>query len=255
MNTTINVANCDIYLGQDGGKKVLSDIKDAKKSLKIVSPYLSPSFVDELVSLHFESVNVRLLTTDKIKENNSHLNFLRKLIKQHRIVNDEAEKTRNKWIDWCSFLLFGIVGYVIAFLLTAYFYSSIKLFYGIIPLVIAIMIRKLYQEKILQKRIFDYKYESLFPFKVFISPTYKNYYKGIFLHSKIYIIDDQIAYLGSLNFTESGMKYNYETIIKITDQESVDKIIKEFNDLFFSSTLPNHHINLFGKELFAEEIN
>lgn len=32
MNTTINVANCDIYIGQDAGKKVLSDIKDAKKN-------------------------------------------------------------------------------------------------------------------------------------------------------------------------------------------------------------------------------
>ncbi len=255
MNTTINVANCDIYLGQDAGKKVLNDIKNAKKALKIVSPYLSPSFVDELVIRHIKNVNVQLLTTDKIKENNSHHNFLSKLIIQHRIVNEEAEKTRNKWIDWCSFFLFGIIGYVAAFVLTAYFYWSIKLFYGIIPLIIAILIRKLYQEKIVQKRIYDYKYEPLFPFKVFISPTYKNYYKGIFVHSKIYIIDDQIAYLGSLNFTESGMKYNYETIIKITDQESVDKIIKEFNDLFFSSTLPNHHINLFGKELFAEEIN
>ncbi len=194
MNTTINVANCDIYLGQDTGKKVLSDIKSAKKSLKIVSPYLSSSYVNELVSLHNKNVDVQLITTDKIKDKNFHFNILRKLIIQYRIVNEEAEKTRNKWIDRCSFLLFGIAGYVIAFLLTAYFYWSIKLFYGIIPLIIAILIRKLYQEKILQKRIYDYKYELLFPFKVFISPTYKHYNKGIFLHSKIYIIDDQIAY-------------------------------------------------------------
>lgn len=255
MNTTINVANCDIYFGQDTGKKVLNDIKKAKKTLKILSPYLSSPYVNELVSLHNKNVDVKLITTDKIKDKNLHLNFLKKLIIQHRIVNEEAEKTRNKWIDWCSFLLFGIIGYVVAFALTVYFYWSIKLFYGIIPFIIAILIRKLYLEKIVQKRIYDYKYESLFPFKVIISPTYKNYHKGIFVHSKIYIIDDQIAYLGSLNFTESGMKYNYETIIKISDKESVDKIIKEFNDLFFSSTLPNHHINIFGKELFTEEIN
>ena len=254
MSTTINVANCDIYLGQDAGKKVLKDIKNAKETLKIVSPYLSHSFVSELISLHNKNVDVQLITTDKIKENNSLLNFLSKLIIQHRIVNEEAEKTRNKWIDRCSFLLFGIIGYVAAFVLTAYFYWSIKLIYAIIPLIIAILVRKLYQEKILQKRIYDYQYESLFPFKVLISPI-DNKRKEVFVHSKIYIIDDQIAYLGSLNFTESGMKYNYETIIKISDKESIDKIIKEFNDLFFSSTLPSHHINVFGKELFTEEIN
>lgn len=215
---------------------------------------MSSPYVNELVSLHNKNVDVRLLTTDKIKENNSYHDFLSKLIIQHRIVNEEAEKTRNKWIDWCSFLLFGIVGYVIAFVLTVYFYWSIKLFYGIIPFIIAILIRKLYLEKIVQKRIYDYKYESLFPFKVLISPNNKNS-EEVFVHSKFYIIDDQIAYLGSLNFTESGMKYNYETIIKITDKESVDKIIKEFNHLFSSSTFPSHHINEFGKELFTEEIN
>lgn len=254
MNTSINVTNCEIYIGQDAGKKVFNDIKNAKKTLKIVSPYLSSSYVNELVSLHNKNVDVQLITTDKIKDKNLHLNFLKKIIIQHQIVNEEAEKTRNKWIDWCSFLLFGIIGYVVAFLLTAYFYCSFKLFYGIIPLTIAILIRKLYQEKIVQKRIYDYKYESLFPFKVLISPNYRNCVE-LFVHSKFYIIDDQIAYLGSLNFTESGMKFNYETIIKITDKESVDKIIKEFNDLFFSSILPSHHINEFGKELFTEEIN
>lgn len=254
MNTSINVANCEIYIGQGAGKKVFNDIKNAKKTLKIVSPYLSSSYINELVSLYNKNVDVQLITTDKIKDKNLHLNFLKKLIIQHRIVNEESEKTRNKWIDWCSFLLFGIIGYVIAFLLTAYFYWSIKLFYGIIPLTIAILIRKLYQEKIVQKRIYDYKYESLFPFKVLISPIYKNSIE-LFVHSKFYIIDDQIAYLGSLNFTESGMNYNYEAIIKISDKESVDKIIKEFNHLFSSSTFPSHHINEFGKELFSEEIN
>ncbi len=254
MNTTIYVSNCDIYLGQDAGKKVFNDIKNAKKTLKIVSPYLSTPYVNELVSLHNKSVDIQLITTDKIKDKNLHLNILRKLIIQHRIVNEESEKTRNKWIDWCSFLLFGIIGYVVAFALIVYFYWSIKLFYGIIPLIIAILIRKLYQEKIVQKRIYYYKYEPLFPFKVLISPNNKNS-EELFVHSKFYIIDDQIAYLGSLNFTESGMKYNYETIIKISDKESVDKIIKEFNYLFSNSTFPSHHINEFGKELFNEEIN
>ena len=68
MNTSINVTNCEIYIGQDAGKKVFNDIKNAKKTLKIVSPYLSSSYVNELVSLHNKNVDVQLITTDKIKD-------------------------------------------------------------------------------------------------------------------------------------------------------------------------------------------
>lgn len=34
-----NQANCDIYIGKDAGKKRLKDIRNASKSIKVVSPY------------------------------------------------------------------------------------------------------------------------------------------------------------------------------------------------------------------------
>ena len=34
-----NGANCDIYIGKGAGKKLLNDIRNAQKSIKIVSPY------------------------------------------------------------------------------------------------------------------------------------------------------------------------------------------------------------------------
>jgi len=52
------------------------------------------------------------------------------------------------------------------------------------------------------------------------------------IHGKIYIIDNKIAYLGSLNLTTMGTKYNYETRIRITDAEAVNEINEEFYELF-----------------------
>ena len=37
MRTFFNGANCDIYIGQGAGKKLLDDITNAKRSVKIVS--------------------------------------------------------------------------------------------------------------------------------------------------------------------------------------------------------------------------
>ncbi len=45
-----NGANCDIYIGKGAGKKLLHDIRNAKASIKIVSPYLSPFLISKLIS-------------------------------------------------------------------------------------------------------------------------------------------------------------------------------------------------------------
>lgn len=47
-----NNANCDLYIGKGAGKKLIKDMHDAESEVKIVSPYLSPSLVKELIGLH-----------------------------------------------------------------------------------------------------------------------------------------------------------------------------------------------------------
>lgn len=255
MGTFINGVDCDIYIGKGAGTKLLDDIKNAKHSVKISSPYLSPSLVKQLINLNSEK-NIHLITTDTIEDyENSDKKNINKLIKQHQIKDEEAEKTRNKWIDTTRLILFGIIGYSLTLLLTAYFYRELKLMYGIIPIVLATLIFKHYQNKIKQKRIYNYQYSQLFPFKVFISPKNYSTYKNNFIHGKIYIIDDKIAYLGSLNFTKSGTEDNYETRIRITDPIAIAKILDEFNDLFHHSGLPERDIQQWGKTLYPEIIN
>ncbi len=53
-----NGAKCDIYIGKGAGKKLLLDIRNARKSIKIVSPYLSPFFISELISIRKRDLEV-----------------------------------------------------------------------------------------------------------------------------------------------------------------------------------------------------
>lgn len=256
MSTSIIGANCDIYIGKGAGEKLLDEIKNAKHSVKITSPYLSPSLVKELINLNSLEKNIHLITTDTIEDYiNSYGKNINRLIKQHQIKDEEAEKNRNKWIDTSNFILFGIIGFSLTLLLTAYFYRELKLLYGIIPIVLATLVFKFYQNKIKQKRIYNYHYSQLFPFKVFISSKNNNTYKNRFIHAKIYIIDDEIVYMGSLNFTKSGIEDNYETQIRTTDPVAVTKISDEFNNLFHHSGLPERDIQQWGKTLYHEFIN
>jgi phosphatidylserine/phosphatidylglycerophosphate/cardiolipin synthase-like enzyme len=55
---------------------------------------------------------------------------------------------------------------------------------------------------------------------------------GKFLHAKLYLIDDNTAYIGSLNFTGRGMLENYETCLKIDDEAAVKELCEYYDKLF-----------------------
>jgi phosphatidylserine/phosphatidylglycerophosphate/cardiolipin synthase-like enzyme len=255
MGTFYNGANCDIYIGKGAGKKLLEDISNAKHTVRIVSPYLSPFLIKELICLYKKGININLITTDTIEdfygaaEKNMH-----KLILQHQLKDLEAEKIRNNWIDLTKILLSCIIGITLALAWIAYFYQEIKIIYGIIPLVLIYLLRNFYKNKIKNKKIFNYTYSQLFPFKVFVSRE-NSVANTTFIHGKIYVIDDEIVYMGSLNFTGNGTRGNYETRIRTTDNEAVIKIVNEFNNLFYRAGLPERDIQFWGRELYAEPIN
>ena len=251
MGTFYNNANCDIYIGKGAGKKLLDDILNAKRTIKIISPYLSPSLIKELISLYERGINIHLVTTDTIEDfYGSYEKNIYKLINQHIILDKEAEKVRNKWIAATKILLHSTIGLTITLLLIACFYRGFELLYGFIPILILCLIRKLYKSKIKNKRIFNYRYSQLFPFKVFVSSK-----DSTFIHGKIYIIDDEIVYMGSLNFTGNGTKNNYETRIRTVDENAVTKIADEFDELFSHSGLAEKDTQHWGSQLYKEPIN
>ena len=136
----------------------------------------------------------------------------------------------------------------------ASFLKEIEVTFGVIPIAFTFLVAKLYLNKIKNKRIYSYRYSQLFPFKVFISPN-KSELSNTFIHSKIYLIDDQIAYMGSLNFTKSGTKHNYETRIRTVDSNAVKEIKEEIHQLMNHLHLPERDIQLWGKQLYSEPIN
>ncbi len=83
----------------------------------------------------------------------------------------------------------------------------------------------------------------------------QNGFGNTYLHSKIYIIDDEIAYLGSLNFTGGGTRNNYETRVRLSDAPSVQKMVGEFDYLMYGAKMPEIDIQEWGSLLYREPIN
>lgn len=250
-----NGANCDIYIGKGAGKKLLNDIRSARKSIKIISPYLSPFLIKELIKIRKRNLVVELITSDNIEDfYGSYDKNIHELINQNIETDEIAVEEREKWKDISKILTYIGFGLLIILIGVVYHFKDIKTAFGLIPIIILFLVVKLYKIKIKNKRIYTYWYSQLFPFKVYMSPD-KSDQSDMFIHSKIYLIDDQIAYLGSLNFTFSGTKHNHETRIRTEDPNAIKEIKEEIYQLMNHSHLPERDIQFWGKQLYKEPIN
>ena len=196
-----------------------------------------------------------LITSDTLDGGNGRQErSLKPLIVQHQNLDEKANTTRKhlkmlERVFWYS----SIVGLVVLILL---FYTTKNFVFFIalpVPLVLYWISRAI-KRKVRSQQIYSYSYKSLFPFKVYIAPDARRI-NDMFIHGKIYIIDGHTAYLGSLNFTESGTKYNYETRIRITDVEAVQKIDAEFEELYHHDSLAFFGIEQWGSYLYPESLN
>lgn len=255
MGMFYNGAKCDIYIGKGAGKKLLNDIRNAKESIKIVSPYLSPFLISELIELRRRNLEVQLITTDNLEDYyREDEKNIRQLIIQNRETDDEAVIQREKWRKIYKITTYSNIILIAVYIGLIYLIKEPKIAYGLIPIIVLALIAEIYSQKVKKKRIYSYWYSQLFPFKVYMSPQ-KDNDSDTFIHSKIYLIDDKIAYLGSLNFTYSGTKKNYETRIRTEDFRAIQEIKDEINQLLNHSYLPERDIQFWGKGLYDEPIN
>jgi phosphatidylserine/phosphatidylglycerophosphate/cardiolipin synthase-like enzyme len=242
-------------MGTGAGTKLLKEIGNAQRSVKISSPYLSPKMVDELVWLHEQGIKVTLITSDKFDSRSYRQEkSIQPLIIQNQHLDEEANRMRKKWLFIQKTLMVGSIALtIILAILFLTSYNSIYLFAFGIAFMLFLGSRYA-SRKTKNTKIYSYTYSTLFPFKVFIAPDSFRF-NDMFIHGKIYIIDGHTAYLGSFNFTESGTKHNYETRIRVTDIEAVRKIEEEFDALYEHPDLAFFGIEEWGKLIFNQPIN
>jgi phosphatidylserine/phosphatidylglycerophosphate/cardiolipin synthase-like enzyme len=253
MSTFCNNILCDIYIGQGSGKKLLSDISNAQRSIRIVSPFISPDLLDILIRKYKRGINVQLISM--FPQNNDSI-LGRMLINQTVTLNESAQLERQKLKKYYNILRYTQIAVILLFIIIFIFAVNIG-YNTFVPIVLGVLFvlairrkRSSLNKKADRIRIFEYSYSEVLPFKIFVNRTIEDF----FIHSKIFIIDDSIAYLGSLNFTWNGTKNSYESRVRTTDIIAISKIIEEFNDLFYSDKTCAS-IDFWGSRIYSEPIN
>lgn len=244
-----NQTKCDIYMGTGAGKKLLHEISNAQTSVKISSPYLSVSMIQELLYLHNKGIQVSLITS---------CNLQHRSLKQEKCINalikeeihfDSHAFNKKRWTKGIDIALkvIGIIALVYGCL--QYVLQNNSEYVFLIGMAITFLaVSLLFQNKAKSIKV-HYSTHPIFPLRIYVT-GYPYDYTNQFIHGKFYVIDNKIAYLGSLNFTDNGTKNNYETRIRITEPEAVKKINEEFDALLEDPDMEFLDIDEWAKEQY-----
>jgi len=243
---TIPCRSTDVHLGKNAGKPILAAMKNARESIRVMSPYLGAALVDALLEKAGEGLDVRLLTSTEFEERGEA--SARRLIIQKRHARHAARAMRALGSLAClavftAALAAAGLGYLRG-------PEQLRMAWMAAPpaLLVFLLLRSM--------RVYSYSYEPRIPMASIVSPNTDGKGKGRFLiHAKMYVIDEEIAFLGSANFTKAGFGANYESRITVRDPEAVFRLADEFDRMFANKDAEYRDISEIGRALFPEPAN
>lgn len=254
------VKTASLHIGAGAGKQLWQDIVNAKREIKLVSPYLHASLIKELINLNEKGIKVTLITTlsgNTLGEAGAY-DYRDRLIQQVKHSNRPGIKRKEMLKSLRTFMYIALFTFLALMAYTYFFYH----FYAQITLLILflatlILIGAITAE-IQNITTFRYSYNTLFPIKIFISPNNQQmlHKSKLLIHANIFLIDQEIAYIGSVNFTQDSLTQNYESLVRIEDTESLKEINREIDQLFHSSSesLESLDVAIWGKDIYAEPL-
>jgi phosphatidylserine/phosphatidylglycerophosphate/cardiolipin synthase-like enzyme len=246
LSLTINEAY--LYMGTNAGAGIYSDIAKATQNVLVISPYVSEEHIDIMLKKHAEGVQVTLVTSTDFEGNTGSKTIYKKLITQAKVTNEQTKRYRLIGLVLMYLTLFSSV----VSASTGVYLENYQLFWSLLILPFGYLIIKLLNKL----RVYSYSYQSNLPFYVMASPNVDPQTRNqTFVNSKIYIIDNQVAYLGSADFTRTGFRDQYETMFRIIDKATVHCIYQEINVLLSDQNRLFRDINFIGKHIYPEPIN
>ena len=71
-------------------------------------------------------------------------------------------------------------------------------------------------------------------------------------HAKVYVIDDCVAYVGSVNLTQEGLFDNLEVNVRIDTPQAVEDLARYLDALYLDQRWFSYEPTSWGKKLYSE---
>jgi len=240
---TIPCRETGIHLGKNTGKPILAAMKNAKGSIRVLSPYLGAALVDVLLAKAAEGLDVRLTTSTEFEERGEA--SAKRLIIQKRRSRPAARLLR------ALGSLLAVTVFFASLAATGLGHArgpeELRLAWTAAPpaLLLFLLLRRL--------RVYSYEYQARIPMVCVVSPNTDGRGPGRFLpHAKLYIVDEEVAFLGSVNFTRAGFASNYESRVDVRDPAAVFALADEFDRLFADKETARRDLADIGRAVYEE---
>ena len=203
----------ELSIGSSAGSELYHRMLKARESVLVVSPYLGEHQVDRLLELHERGVVVELvIMEDFVSAKARKHKIAGKLVSQTRSLDEAAVSRRRRGILWSALGGIGAAGMAIGLNgLTPW----APLGWFLLP--VAAIVFAIYW----RRGIYRYKYAWRLSDTKILPSHYQSDTECPLLHAKLYVIDREVAFLGSLNFTNSGLFRNFETCLRVDKREDV----------------------------------
>ncbi len=255
----------DVYIGSRAGVKLLNDIDAAEHRIRIMSPYVSPREMQLLRDRAEQQCQVDCIATVDLQQFDwRQTETARNVIAQ--------ERTARPAVRWVFRSLAAIAALLAVFAIAALVMLFVRLemlleiealqpLWVSIPGAIAGAIVAYSIARALP--VYRYRYKSMFPVKFLVKQGAgtagaersggEQSHPTPFHHVKLYLIDERITYLGSLNFTDAGLQANVESRLRSTDSELAKQLSSYFDRVL--ATYPEADVEWLGKRVYAEPKN
>lgn len=240
-------SQADVFVGTSAGSPVYHDIREAKHSVRVISPYLGDHLAEVLLDCQARGVVVRAIVSNDFAN-------ARDLARLLVVQNAQLHAKRQRISRYGS--LFGACTLAVAAGLALWgalersvaVVASASLL-GLLGSLLFLSFRQL--------AIYAYRYSyRLGGLRVVPSPRCYPYgakeLAPPFVHAKLYVIDDRVAYLGSANFTTSGLFDNLEAMVRLKSTDAVEALGQYVDVLFSSGPFPAYPPELWARQFFSE---
>jgi len=219
----------DIYMGRGSGKKIQESIENAKRRIWVMSPYISPETVNILFDKYDRDVNIKIFTNEreveKVRKGQS---------KASNFIVESSSADHKKLTKYIIFLVSTVLlGFFGTFLVVQNLLKSPILIVDTSNLIgFGMLVAAYFLFKTsLRTKFMNYSYASKLPI-YFLKDPYASYTadqreKIPYVHSKVYLIDDEV-FFGSVNFTNEGFTTNIETRFRTESKVVIEKVVEMF---------------------------
>lgn len=248
LNTCSTSGHATVILGTSVGSQLYRELLAAKSSVRVLSPYVKAHLVECLLQLHQRGVAVTLLTSEDATKRRDVATLL---VRQEKSWDPVRVKRSQLG------LVLSVLLTILALGLTWHGYSRdigpLKhAYFGIPPLVVAAL-----YFATMRLNLYSYSF-SLPKLRVFASRyTLRkdaDRTRSLTPHAKVYIIDDGIAYVGSVNLTQEGFFDNLEVLVRIETPRAVTDLARYLDDLLVDGRWMSYDPAGWGKTLYSEPL-